>query len=179
MIGQPAPRDHYRTGYPFDLVVTLYADAQPAPWEVEEIRYGFPDSKLTPNAARQAVSLSAYAYTRWQAGARVLIRCQAGVNRSGLVTALVLMRDGHPADAAIELIQAKRSPVALSNEHFTKWLIEKAAAQLDLHRGGGTTRPGSTDDAASTNSTNSTNSTTRTAGRASTTGPAAATATAA
>ena len=32
--------------YPFDVVVTLYADANPAPWGVEELRFGFPDIDL-------------------------------------------------------------------------------------------------------------------------------------
>ena len=141
VIGQPAPAGHYRSGFPFDLVVTLYADAQPAPWEVEELRYGFPDSVLTPGAIRQAVALSAYAHDRWQAGGRVLIRCQAGVNRSGLVMALTLMRAGYQAGEAIALIRARRGPAALSNRHFTRWLIEEAAIQLAAHQRGQAARP--------------------------------------
>lgn len=173
VIGQPTPRGHYRAGYPFDLVVTLYADAQPAPWEVEELRYGFPDSALTPTGIRQAVALSGYAYDRWQAGGRILIRCQAGVNRSGLVMALTLMRAGYPAGEAIALIRARRSPAVLSNRHFTKWLIEEAAALLDAQQHNQATRQ------ATPTRTTRTTGTASVAGRTSSTDPGVATATAA
>ena len=34
VVGEAIPADHYRGERPFDLIVTLYADAQPAPWAV-------------------------------------------------------------------------------------------------------------------------------------------------
>ncbi|HEY7821189.1 MAG TPA: dual specificity protein phosphatase family protein, partial [Acidimicrobiia bacterium] len=60
----------------------------------------------------------------------VLIRCQAGVNRSGLVSALVLMLDGYRAEEAIALLRQRRSPVVLSNRHFERWLLTEAAGLL-------------------------------------------------
>jgi hypothetical protein len=65
-------------------------------------------------------------------GERVLIRCQAGVNRSGLVTALVLMLDGYSAREAIELIRERRAPAVLSNRHFVQWLVTEAPAHIAL-----------------------------------------------
>lgn len=43
----------------------------------------------------------------------MLIRCQAGMNRSSLVTDLVLMKDGLSADEAIALIRQKGVSTAL------------------------------------------------------------------
>ncbi len=41
-LGQPTKRDHYRGKRPFDLIVTLYADVQPAPWGLRRLGTGFP-----------------------------------------------------------------------------------------------------------------------------------------
>lgn len=51
-----------------------------------------------------------------------LVHCQAGWNRSGLVTALALMMRGRTADEAIALLRARRSPDVLCNSHFEGWL---------------------------------------------------------
>lgn len=130
VLGCPAPRGHYRRDYPFDLVVTLYADAMPAPWGVRELRFGFPDSRLDAGNAAVALQLAAAAHAHWISGGRVLVRCQAGVNRSGLVTALVLMLAGYEAQDAISLIRERRSRLALCNEDFERWLVEEAADHI-------------------------------------------------
>lgn len=51
----------------------------------------------------------------------LLVHCQAGLNRSGLVAARVLMLNGDSAATAINKVR-KRSPVCLCNESFTNWL---------------------------------------------------------
>ena len=61
LIGRPSKPDHYRGKRPFDLIVTLYADAQPAPWGVEEIRYGFPGAELNPRDLDRVREIAAYA----------------------------------------------------------------------------------------------------------------------
>lgn len=118
LLGQPTKPGHYRGNRPFDLIVTLYADAQPAPWGVEEIRYGFPDAELDSRDLDRVREIAAYAAERWKAGDRVLIRCQAGVNRSGLVTALVLLAEGWRPRRILEHLRACRSPHVLSNSDF-------------------------------------------------------------
>lgn len=50
------------------------------------------------------------------------MRCQAGLNRSGLVMALVLIREGYTADEAIALIRLRRGSAALCNHQFVAWL---------------------------------------------------------
>jgi len=58
-------------------------------------------------------------------GKKVLVRCQAGYNRSGLVVALTLrMAYGMSADEAIDLIRTKRSPHALCNLDFVEYINE-------------------------------------------------------
>lgn len=130
VVGRRAIATRYDRCQPFDLVVTLYADAMPAAWGVEELRFGFPDSDLTARSVDRAVALARYAHQRWSEGARVLIRCQAGVNRSGLVMALTLMHDGLSAGEAIALIRSRRSPAVLSNRHFVRWLLTEAPAHV-------------------------------------------------
>lgn len=49
-------------------------------------------------------------HDRWSAGERVLVRCQAGFNRSGLVTPLVLMLHGMSADVAIASLARRLAP---------------------------------------------------------------------
>jgi protein tyrosine phosphatase len=108
----------------FDLVITAYASANPVDWFVKEIRFGFYDSDMKdfdPNDLKEIVRM---AHTEWKRGQRVLIRCQAGMNRSGLIMALILIREGHTPQEAIDLIRAKRSKHALFNGRFEKWLKE-------------------------------------------------------
>lgn len=52
----------------------------------------------------------------------VLVHCQAGLNRSGLVAGLALVLDGmEPADA-IGLLRERRSAAVLCNPTFERWL---------------------------------------------------------
>jgi protein-tyrosine phosphatase len=111
-----------RPDLPFDAIVTMYAYAQPADWKVQEFRYGVPDAAIEDidlDRLKQAVE---FGYNRWMAGDRVLVRCQAGLNRSGLVTALILMSTGLDAETAIEQIRKNRAEIALFNEDYVRWL---------------------------------------------------------
>jgi len=114
----------------FDAVATLYAWARPAGWGTEELRYGFMDGGLDADTVRTVVDTARWVHRRWSAGATVLVRCQAGLNRSGLITALVLMLEGRSALEAIALLRERRSPWALCNDAFVRWLIEDAGAHL-------------------------------------------------
>lgn len=59
------------------------------------------------------------------AGKTVLVHCQAGLNRSGLVTAYHLMEnEGMSADEAIGLLREKRDRWVLCNPVFEAWLRE-------------------------------------------------------
>jgi protein-tyrosine phosphatase len=53
-----------------------------------------------------------------------LVHCQAGLNRSSLLTGLALVLDGMTATDAIELLRKTRSPAVLCNRAFEQWLLE-------------------------------------------------------
>ena len=107
----------------FDTVITTYAYANPVDWFVREIRYGVWDSNMKDFDVEELFDIVRVAHSDWKKGKKVLIRCQAGWNRSGLVMALVLIREGMEAQKAINLIRAKRSPHALCNSTFATWLL--------------------------------------------------------
>ena len=117
-LGMPTKPGHYRGERPFDLIVTLYADAQPAPWGVEEIRYGFPDADLDPEDFECLRRIAVYAADRWRQGSRILVRRQAGMNRSGLVMALLMTELGWQREDILTHLRAMRSPAVLQNQHF-------------------------------------------------------------
>lgn len=55
-------------------------------------------------------------------GETVLVRCNAGWNRSGVIVARALMEMGWSADDAITHVRETRSPNALCNSRFEAWL---------------------------------------------------------
>ena len=128
VIHLPVTNNAKRTDLPFDAIVTMYAWARPADWQVQEFRYGVPDAKISDielSRLRQAVE---FGYDRWKSGDRVLVRCQAGLNRSGLVTALILIKDGYTPDEAINAIRTNRGEDALFNTSFVDWLMRDGAS---------------------------------------------------
>ena len=127
VIGAPGHSPNRVTDRHFDSVYTLYARANAASWNVKEIRYGFADGDMTDfDPERDLYFAVREAHADWKAGKRVLIRCQAGLNRSGLVMALVLIREGYSPEDAVELIRATRGDIALCNNTFVRWLTNRA-----------------------------------------------------
>ena len=112
---------------PFDSVVSLCAYTLPVGWLVKEMRFAFPDGPLEPWTIPEIEALADWIHKQWKAGDRVLIRCQAGLNRSSLVTALVLMKEGMSADEAIALIRKQRSVDCFSNLHFVEYLQNRGS----------------------------------------------------
>ena len=106
----------------FDSVATLYAVAHPVGWGISERRFGFPDSALDEDNLPEIHAMADWVYDEWKSGKKVLVRCQAGWNRSGIITALTLIKDGYKPKDAIDLIRARRSPHALCNEDFVRYL---------------------------------------------------------
>jgi hypothetical protein len=110
----------------FDSVYTFYADAEPADWFVKEIRYPFYDTDLGGALGNIEVELKdivRMASNDWASGKRVLIRCQAGLNRSGIVMGLVLIRAGYTGEEAIHLMRSGRSEWCVCNKSFERYLL--------------------------------------------------------
>jgi protein-tyrosine phosphatase len=61
----------------------------------------------------------------WRALGKTLVHCQAGLNRSGVVTAWALIKSGMGAQEAIDLLRAKRDPLVLCNPRFEAFLLAK------------------------------------------------------
>lgn len=55
-----------------------------------------------------------------------LVHCQAGLNRSGLVAAIALLRDGtkRTPQEAIDLLRSSRSPAVLCNPLFERMVLD-------------------------------------------------------
>jgi protein-tyrosine phosphatase len=106
----------------FDTVVTMYAHARPVDWFVKEFRFGIYDSDMKDFQTDELHDIVVAAHRDWKKGKRVLVRCQAGINRSGLVMALMLIREGYSAEDAINLMREKRGRAVLANKYFENWL---------------------------------------------------------
>lgn len=128
-VGGLGAREADLTKEKFDTVVTLYAWARPADWFVKELRYGMLDGEIADLDLGEIKTLVTLAHADWKAGKRVLIRCQAGINRSSLVAALLLIRDGYSARRAIDQLRRTRGGAVLANQHFNDWLL-----QVDVRR---------------------------------------------
>jgi hypothetical protein len=61
-----------------------------------------------------------------RSGREVLVHCDAGLNRTGVVVARTLLELGEPIEAAVAAIRASRGPVALCNGWFVTWLHDEA-----------------------------------------------------
>jgi hypothetical protein len=112
--------------YPFDSVVTMYGHARPFGYYVREQRFGIADAEIDPLSVPEILQLADWLHSEWGQGKKVAARCQAGWNRSGLIIALVLLKEGYRAEEAISLIRERRSPNALCNPHFVKFIEEQA-----------------------------------------------------
>lgn len=116
----------------FESVFTLYHEAAGVGLGVKEIRFGIYDHDMTDFEPEELQLLVDQAHADWQLGRQVLIRCQAGLNRSGLVMALVLIKAGYEPADAIALIREKRGDAALCNGVFERWLLQQAASSPSL-----------------------------------------------
>lgn len=110
---------------PFDAIITLFPKAFPAGYGVEELRFGFPDdlaAGVKGEYRQKILDIALWGYQKWQGGAKVLVRCAAGENRSGLITLLILQKHGLSTDEAVNLIREKRQKGApLHNPHFIEF----------------------------------------------------------
>jgi dual specificity protein phosphatase-like protein len=106
----------------FDSVLTLWEHAPPVPAPTVERRLHFLDSHDLPSHDT-LLDATSWVIERWQTQHhRVLVRCHGGLNRSGLIIALVLMSGGSSAEDAISLIRARRSPYSLCNPAYEEYL---------------------------------------------------------
>ncbi|MFI1176822.1 protein phosphatase [Streptomyces melanogenes] len=110
-------------GTEFDLVISLFTRPGHGPGPgVEHLVAELPDGPLTAEQIQTVQQLARTAAHAVQHERTVLVRCNAGYNRSGLVVAQTLIELGRPAMTAIQLIRARRSSWALNNQTFQEYL---------------------------------------------------------
>lgn len=107
----------------FDLLVLCAEEYQPPAWQfpgVSVVHAPFDDNEFGPTPQEQKIAQRAaeQVASHLRDGAKVLVTCFAGRNRSGLVCALAMVENGHDPLRAIRLIQSRRKQNALSNQHF-------------------------------------------------------------
>lgn len=107
----------------FTHVFSLHTQPGHGPAEgVDHLVYRIPDGTLHADELARVKAIADQVAAAVTEGGRVLVRCQAGYNRSGLVVAFALIALGHTPADAVALIRAKRSPHALFNSHFLGYL---------------------------------------------------------
>jgi hypothetical protein len=85
-----------------------------------------PASDLPPR--RQLEAAADFAAYHAKRGDRTLVHCEAGLNRSGLIVALALVRGWQmEPTAAIDLCRLRRGSYVLCNREFAGWLLDYPA----------------------------------------------------
>jgi protein-tyrosine phosphatase len=112
----------------FDLVVSVYLlpDSGPA-HDVEHVVFILPDGPLEDYELRAVRRLADRVAAAVADGRKVLVRCEMGYNRSGLVVGFALLRRGHTAEQAVRLIRQGRGAYALSNPRFLEYISDEYA----------------------------------------------------
>jgi len=105
-----------------DYYLTLY------PWASYQIRHELEEHEIVTmydsldQALDQILEWAQWVHERRKLG-NVLVTCQAGLNRSGIIVAAALHLDGMPPQDAIALLRDKRSPAVLCNQAFEDWVL--------------------------------------------------------
>lgn len=123
--GSAPPPYHEISGKaPFDVIVLCAEKWQPhLPQYPRVIHAGFRDAAPKPEETALAVSTAREVVRHIKLrGRSVLVTCQMGWNRSGLVTALALKMMGLSTREAVRRIREARGPNALGNKHFVSFL---------------------------------------------------------
>lgn len=128
----PDVREAFKT---FDIIVFCAEEKQPrtrAPKGKHIARFPLDDDPYRPlpvEVAQMAHQLARNIGSLYARGHPVLITCAQGLNRSGLITALILMYCHRmPARDAIQLIRRQRDKDALCNPMFEQFLMATTPA---------------------------------------------------
>jgi hypothetical protein len=86
------------------------------------LHFAYRDANVIPDSTDLRIAASFLNDLR-AAGKTVFIHCRLGLNRSALLTGLVLIDEGYRATDAIEMMRNLRSPHVLENKTFERYLL--------------------------------------------------------
>lgn len=126
----------------FDMLVLMAEEHQPDARAFDGIAvvHGpIDDAELTELEWQHVVRAARIVARRHQSGGRILVTCMAGLNRSGITTALALhLLTGCSGKDAVKIVQARRD-FALGNKSFVRRLAKippTLLARSDYHTSG-------------------------------------------
>lgn len=126
MLYGPTAEPFFPDSSDFDVCVSMAGRGHPKLQlpNVEHFHpYLIPDGELHGEEKKFVHEAVVKVINHMHRGRRVLVRCQAGYNRSGLVVALALLdMDYGDPDEIIALIREKRSKWALCNPRFVDYI---------------------------------------------------------
>ena len=114
------------TKFDFDAVLTSHMDSAPPEEGIKHKEFYFNDTIYYLPTQHELDDAVAWVWQRVMHGERVLVRCHAGLNRSGLIVASTLVMLGSTPDEAILLVRKNRSPNALFNKMFELYVRDLA-----------------------------------------------------
>jgi len=123
-----APPIGWTVGQYFDCLVLSAMEYPPGPScfpNVDMLAVSMNDdgSPMQKSEMAEAVRAAGRVLSWLRSGKRVLVTCHAGLNRSGLICALVLCKGGKMSPTvAVETVRTARGPNALRNPYFLEFL---------------------------------------------------------
>ena len=115
----PEPEDPFDFGATVVVSLTSGTSARSVPRHGVLIHWPIKDGPIPPPEILDAVA--AFVDTCVRFGSAVYVHCQAGMNRSALVVARTLMRQGMSGQEAVDLVRERRKG-ALGDE-YAEWLL--------------------------------------------------------
>lgn len=117
----------------FEIVIDLEHEAPWCDFDGEiHIHWPIDDGPMPDETT--ALALGEFAAECVRLGAKTLIHCSAGLNRSGLITALALCALGYEPRAAIARIREARSPWCLFNRDFERFILRDETPLWEAER---------------------------------------------
>jgi protein-tyrosine phosphatase len=115
----PEPEDPFQLGASVVVCLTPDTSARSVPRNGVLLHWPIKDGPIPMPEILDGVA--SFVDTTMKTGAAVYVHCQAGMNRSALVVARVLMKRGISAQEAIDLVRERRQG-SLSDE-YAEWLL--------------------------------------------------------
>lgn len=99
-------------------------------YKMEFVSYPIPDRGL-PHSVSEYLDFTQRIYHETAGGLHTVVHCRAGIGRTGLIAAGVLLHCGFEPKEAFELISKKRRVTVPDTEEQVDWVMKSYAAMLN------------------------------------------------